>query len=60
MAAMNCLCCAVIDQSSVGIVEQWGKYLYTAQPGLHWFNCLTGTWLRGTLSMRVAAARRQV
>lgn len=53
MSELNCLCCAVVDQSSVGIVEQWGKYLYTAQPGLHFFNCLLGTALRGTLSMRV-------
>lgn len=47
------ICCAVVDQSSVGIVEKWGKFLYTAQPGLHFFNPFCGTWLRGTLSLRV-------
>jgi regulator of protease activity HflC (stomatin/prohibitin superfamily) len=53
MSDANCLCCAVVDQSSVGIVEKWGKFLYAAQPGLHFFNPFCGTWLRGTLSLRV-------
>lgn len=46
-------CCFCIDQATVGVVEEWGKYLYTAQPGLHFVNPLCGRWLAGTLSTRV-------
>ncbi len=35
---MGC-CCAVIDQSTVGIVESWGKYDRIIQPGFHCLNC---------------------
>lgn len=42
-----------IEQSSVGIVEKWGKFSHLAQPGLHFFNPLIGVWLAGSLSLRV-------
>lgn len=47
------MCCFCIDQASVGLVEEWGRFLYVAQPGLHFVNPLCGRWLAGTLSTRV-------
>lgn len=46
-------CCFCIDQATVGIVEEWGRFLCLAQPGFHFLNPLNGHWLAGTLSMRV-------
>ncbi|KAH7422318.1 hypothetical protein KP509_12G003300 [Ceratopteris richardii] len=46
-------CCFCIDQASVGVVEEWGRFLYLAQPGLHFVNPFCGRWLVGTLSTRV-------
>ncbi|KAG6494916.1 hypersensitive-induced response protein 4-like [Zingiber officinale] len=49
------LFCACIDQASVGIVEQWGKFLRISGPGLHFFNPFAGEFLAGTLSTRVSS-----
>lgn len=46
-------CCFCVDQASVGVVEEWGRFLYLAQPGLHFVNPLCGRWLAGTLSTRI-------
>eukprot|EP00250_Pteridium_aquilinum_P023911 c2791_g1_i1 orf=241-1107(-) len=53
MGQALCCCCFCIDQASVGVVEEWGRFLYTAQPGLHFINPLAGRWLAGILSTRV-------
>lgn len=37
----------------MGVVEEWGRFLYVAQPGFHFSNPLCGRWLAGTLSTRV-------
>ncbi|CAI5521374.1 unnamed protein product, partial [Closterium sp. Naga37s-1] len=37
----------------VGIFEKWGTFTHVAEPGLHCFNPLAGTWLAGNLSLRV-------
>lgn len=50
---MGIPCIACIDQSSVGVVERWGKFSHIAQPGFHFFNILQGEWLAGLLSLRV-------
>lgn len=42
-----------IGQSTVGLVEKWGKFSGVAQPGLHCLNPLAGEWLAGRLSLRV-------
>ncbi|CAI7787227.1 unnamed protein product [Closterium sp. NIES-54] len=44
---------ACIPQSQVGIFEKWGRFTHVAEPGLHCFNPLAGTWLAGNLSLRV-------
>lgn len=35
----NCLCCAVIEESSLGIVEEFGKFSRILPPGFHCLNC---------------------
>ena len=51
MGAFGCLIC--VAQSTVGVVEQWGRFAQIAQPGLHCLNPFAGEWLVGTLSLRV-------
>ncbi|URD76552.1 hypersensitive-induced reaction protein 4 [Musa troglodytarum] len=47
--------CACIDQASIGVVEQWGRFLRLAGPGLHFFNPFAGECLAGVLSTRVSS-----
>jgi len=51
MAGLGCLVC--IGQSTVGVIEKWGKFSGIAQPGLHCLNPFAGEWLAGRLSLRV-------
>jgi regulator of protease activity HflC (stomatin/prohibitin superfamily) len=51
MGGFGCLVC--VAQSTVGVVEKWGKFSGLAQPGLHCLNPLAGEWLAGRLSLRV-------
>ncbi|KAJ8498181.1 hypothetical protein OPV22_008733 [Ensete ventricosum] len=47
--------CACIDQASVGVVEQWGRFLRLAGPGLNFFNPFAGQCLAGVLSTRISS-----
>ncbi|XP_072993882.1 hypersensitive-induced response protein 4 [Typha latifolia] len=47
--------CGCIDQASVGVVEQWGRFFRLASPGLHFFNPFAGECLAGVLSTRVSS-----
>ncbi|KAG0576233.1 hypothetical protein M758_5G059400 [Ceratodon purpureus] len=51
MAGFGCLVC--VAQSTIGVVEKWGKFSGIAQPGLHCLNPFAGEWLAGRLSLRV-------
>ena len=51
MDHLGCLVC--VAQSTVGVVEKWGKFSGIAQPGLHCLNPCAGEWLAGRLSLRV-------
>lgn len=51
MEGFGCLIC--VAQSTVGVIEKWGKFSGLAQPGLHCLNPFTGEWLAGRLSLRV-------
>jgi regulator of protease activity HflC (stomatin/prohibitin superfamily) len=44
---------ACIEQSTVGMVEKWGRFSHVAQPGLHCLNPFLGEWMAGRLSLRV-------
>ncbi|CAJ1952501.1 unnamed protein product [Sphenostylis stenocarpa] len=50
-----CLFCGCVAQSSVGVVEQWGRFHRLAQPGFHFFNPLAGECLAGILSTRISS-----
>jgi len=50
-----CLFCGCVEQSSVGIVEQWGRFQRVAQPGFQIFNPFAGECLAGILSTRIAS-----
>ncbi|CAL5185040.1 unnamed protein product [Lathyrus oleraceus] len=50
-----CLFCGCVEQSSVGVVEQWGRFHRVAQPGFQFFNPLAGECLAGILSTRIAS-----
>ncbi|CAM8890827.1 hypothetical protein QQ045_027575 [Rhodiola kirilowii] len=50
-----CFFCGCIDQASVGVVENWGRFSYLAQPGLHHFNPFYGDCLVAVLSTRIAS-----
>ncbi|GLJ22457.1 hypothetical protein SUGI_0422740 [Cryptomeria japonica] len=47
------LCWRCIGQSTVGIIEKWGRFLKLAEPGLHFVNPCVGEWIAGTLSTRL-------
>ncbi|XP_078448027.1 SPFH/Band 7/PHB domain-containing membrane-associated protein family [Wolffia australiana] len=55
MVGTYCLFCACIDQATVGIVEKWGRFLFVASPGLHFFNPFRGECLAGVLSTRISS-----
>lgn len=46
-------CCTTIDYSNVGIVEKWGDYHATYEPGWHCLNCCCGVKLRDTVNLRI-------
>ncbi|CAK9192780.1 unnamed protein product [Sphagnum jensenii] len=48
-----CGCLACVEQSTVGMVEKWGRFSYVAQAGLHCLNSFLGEWMAGRLSLRV-------
>ena len=50
---MGNLCCSfiVINQSTVGVFERWGKFSGLAEPGLHCM-CI-GKHVKGIMSLRV-------
>ncbi|CAK9858374.1 unnamed protein product [Sphagnum jensenii] len=48
-----CGCLACVEQSTVGMVEKWGRFSYVAQAGLHCLNPVLGEWMAGRLSLRV-------
>ncbi|XP_027358265.1 protein PPLZ12 [Abrus precatorius] len=50
-----CLFCGCVAQSSVGVIEQWGRFNRLAQPGFHFFNPLAGECLAGILSTRISS-----
>ena len=49
---MNCGCCVCIPTSTLGIIEELGKFAYVAQPGLSCLNPCTQS-LSGRVSLRV-------
>ncbi|KAA0055127.1 hypersensitive-induced response protein 4 [Cucumis sativus] len=53
MGNANCLFCACVQQSNVGVVEKWGRFLMLAQPGFRFLNPLAGECLAGILSTRI-------
>ncbi|WVZ13905.1 hypothetical protein V8G54_011471 [Vigna mungo] len=50
-----CFFFGCVAQSSVGVVEQWGRFHRLAQPGCHFFNPLAGECLAGILSTRISS-----
>jgi len=46
-------CCTTIESSSVGIVERWGKFVRTANPGFNCLNCCCGESIAGIISLRI-------
>uniref|UniRef100_M1D6E2 Hypersensitive-induced reaction protein n=1 Tax=Solanum tuberosum TaxID=4113 RepID=M1D6E2_SOLTU len=49
----NLLCCVQVDQSTVAIKEQFGKYQDVLQPGCHFLPWCFGFQLAGHLSLRL-------
>nr|XP_016452293.1 PREDICTED: hypersensitive-induced response protein 1-like [Nicotiana tabacum] len=49
----NLLCCVKVDQSTVAITEQFGKYQNVLQPGCHCLPSFLGFKVAGHLSLRV-------
>eukprot|EP00271_Cylindrocystis_brebissonii_P000814 TRINITY_DN11001_c0_g1_i1.p1 TRINITY_DN11001_c0_g1~~TRINITY_DN11001_c0_g1_i1.p1 ORF type:complete len:286 (-),score=50.02 TRINITY_DN11001_c0_g1_i1:1146-2003(-) len=50
---MSFCCLTCVGQSSVGIVEHWGRFSHLALPGLHVVNPFSGFWMAGRLSTRI-------
>jgi len=46
-------CCVTVPQSSVGMIEQWGRFIRTANPGCNMLNPCVCQALSGTVSLRV-------
>ncbi|XP_057482006.1 protein PPLZ12 [Actinidia eriantha] len=55
MGNVFCLFCGCVEQSSVGVVERWGRFDKLAQPGFHFFNPLAGECLAGILTTRISS-----
>lgn len=49
----NLFCCVQVDQSTVAIKEQFGKYQDVLEPGCHCVPWFLGSQLAGHLSLRV-------
>lgn len=50
---MTSLCCACVEQSTVGVVERCGKYNRLVGPGLNWVFCCVGDRISGNVSLRI-------
>jgi len=46
-------CMVSVEQSSIGIVEKWGRFTNTATPGLHCLNPFCGESMAGTITLRI-------
>lgn len=46
-------CCTTIDYATVGILEKWGDYQETINPGCHCLNCWCGVRVRDTVNLRI-------
>ncbi|XAR66162.1 hypothetical protein NMG60_11012282 [Bertholletia excelsa] len=55
MGNVYCVFCGCVEQSSIGVVEKWGRFEKLAQPGLHFFNPFAGECLAGILSTRISS-----
>ncbi|KAL8539631.1 hypothetical protein ACS0TY_001295 [Phlomoides rotata] len=53
MGNAYCIFCGCIEQSSIGVVEKWGRFYRVAQPGLNFFNPFAGECIAGILSTRI-------
>lgn len=53
MGNAYCVFCGCIEQSSIGVVEKWGRFDRIAQPGLNFFNPFAGECIAGILSTRI-------
>lgn len=52
---MFCFFCGCINQASVGVVEQWGRFHRLAEPGFFFLNPFAGECVAGVLSTRVSS-----
>ncbi|KAI7845808.1 hypothetical protein COHA_000719 [Chlorella ohadii] len=50
---MGNMCCACVDQSSVEVIEQFGKFSRIAYPGFNFVWCCIGERVAGGLSLRI-------
>eukprot|EP00271_Cylindrocystis_brebissonii_P010748 TRINITY_DN2709_c0_g2_i1.p1 TRINITY_DN2709_c0_g2~~TRINITY_DN2709_c0_g2_i1.p1 ORF type:complete len:288 (+),score=69.12 TRINITY_DN2709_c0_g2_i1:304-1167(+) len=48
---LNCCSCVTVEQSTIGLVERWGKFERLVEPGCHILGW--GLTLRGLMSLRV-------
>lgn len=55
MGNVSCVFCGCVEQSSIGVVERWGRFEKIAQPGFHFFNPFSGEFLAGRLSTRISS-----
>ncbi|KAH7853927.1 hypothetical protein Vadar_008191 [Vaccinium darrowii] len=55
MGNVSCVFCGCVEQSSIGVVERWGRFEKIAQPGFHFFNPFSGECLAGRLSTRISS-----
>lgn len=51
--AMGNLCCTCVDQSSIEVIEQFGKFSRIAYPGFNTIWCCIGERVAGGLSLRI-------
>lgn len=47
------LCCVQVEQSTVGMKEQFGRFIDVLEPGCHFVPWCCGYQLAGKLSLRV-------
>eukprot|EP00879_Flechtneria_rotunda_P006342 GHRR01006666.1.p1 GENE.GHRR01006666.1~~GHRR01006666.1.p1 ORF type:complete len:149 (+),score=21.20 GHRR01006666.1:183-629(+) len=49
----NIVCCACVDNGTVGFIERCGRFSRVAQPGINWMNPFCCEEVAGLLSLRV-------
>ncbi|GAQ85142.1 SPFH or Band 7 or PHB domain-containing membrane-associated protein family [Klebsormidium nitens] len=49
----NYICCAQVEQSTLGIQEDWGRFSKILEPGCHFLNPFCGQAVSGTISLRI-------